>query len=80
MLTDTERKLLRILWSLYGNAWIKPDIDRICRLSVRPPDQVRAAVKGLIGKEYVELKPGFIRVIQSCERQKPAPPRWVSLD
>jgi len=80
MLSDNERKLLRILCSLYGQGWVTPDLERLCRLSGRSEQQVKAAVKRLIVERYVEIKPGSLRVVEGWERQPPPPPRWVPMD
>lgn len=56
MLEDTERKILRILWTLYKHDWVRPDIEKISRLSVRPANRVRSAIKALDLKDYIELE------------------------
>lgn len=70
---DTERKILRILWNLYQNNWSRPDLEHICRLSVRPRHQVRSCIKKLVETGYIEVQPGALRVIQSREQELP---RW----
>ncbi|PYI57005.1 hypothetical protein DLM86_00725 [Paenibacillus flagellatus] len=82
MLTDCERKVLRVLHSLYGQAWSVPDIKRICRFTLRREDQVRRAITGLIEARYVELRDGQIRVIHGSEliiaKAEPAKPSpWL---
>lgn len=67
MLSDTDRKVLRILFNIYRNNWSRPDLDQLCRLSGRPPQQVRAAVKTLIQERYVELDRQFVRVVRAWE-------------
>lgn len=69
MLTDTERKVLRILAKMYGHEWVRPNIAKISRLSLRTPDQVRAAVKGLVKHGYAEIAAGKMRVLYASEMQ-----------
>jgi predicted transcriptional regulator len=67
VLSDTERKLLRIVWKLYRSDWHKPDLTTLCRLSQRTPEKVKAAVSSLIAQGYIEAQDGRLRVVAAWE-------------
>lgn len=63
MLSDIERKVLRILYNLYQQNWIRPDLARVSQFSQRSEQRVRAAVKGLIAAGYIEIKENRMRIL-----------------
>lgn len=65
MLSDNERKILRIIWSLYQNEPFHPSIDQLRRMSQRSESQVRKAIRGLLDQGYITEK-GF-KVIYGWE-------------
>lgn len=80
-LDDTPRKILRILYHLYQQQWVVPDLARVSQFSLRSEDRVRDAIKGLRAAGYVEIAEGKMRIIRPGEPdpekpQKPiAPPK-----
>ncbi|MGE7225450.1 helix-turn-helix domain-containing protein [Paenibacillus glucanolyticus] len=70
MLSDTERKILRIFWNLHGHEWFRPGLQQLCRLSQRTPGQVKTAVRNLIEKGYIEFQGGRFRVVVAWEPEK----------
>ena len=63
MLEDTPRKILRVLYHLYQQNWVRPDIARVSQLSQRSEDRVREALKGLRDIGYIEVKDGKMRIL-----------------
>lgn len=83
MLPDLERKTLRVLASLYGSNWVRPDLLRVAKLSQRDERRVRSAVKVLVASGYIEIKDGQMRIIHAFDlahRQQPVtgPSPWVT--
>ncbi|RXZ84563.1 hypothetical protein EBB07_00670 [Paenibacillaceae bacterium] len=68
MLSDLERKLLRVVFNLNRNEWVRLDIPRIAHLSVRSQQQVRAALNSLWRQGYLEHNDGKSRVVYSREK------------
>jgi len=70
MLSDRERKLLRILWNLNQLEWVKIDFALICRLTGWTENEVNLQIDRLIEEKYVERDEGdhFIRVIEAWDR------------
>lgn len=71
MLTDTERKLLLMLWHLYHSNAAHIDIPKIARLSGRKPAQIRAALCALAEAGYAEWDSaaGVVRVFTGWEHR-----------
>ncbi|TNJ68251.1 hypothetical protein FE784_00900 [Paenibacillus hemerocallicola] len=63
MLEDTQRKILRVLYHLYQQQWVRPDIDRVSHFSQRSVDRVREAIKELRTAGYVEIAEGKMRIL-----------------
>lgn len=72
-LEDTPRKILRVLYHLYQQNWVVPDIARVSQLSLRSEDRVREAIKALRAAGYVEIGAGKMRIIRP-EEQEPEKP------
>jgi DNA-binding MarR family transcriptional regulator len=70
VLSDTERKLLRILWNQNGLEWFRPDLKQLCRMSQRNFGQVKAAVRGLIAQGYIEVRDDRLRVVAVWELKR----------
>jgi len=64
MLEDTQRKILRVLYHLYQQNWVRPDIARVSHFSQRSTDRVREAIKGLRAAGFVEIADGKMRIIR----------------
>jgi hypothetical protein len=62
-LEDTPRKILRILYHLHQQNWVRPDIVLVSRLSLRSEDRVREAIKSLRSQGYVEISEGKMRIL-----------------
>ena len=75
-LSDTERKLLRILFHCYGMMPARVDMRRLERLAQRTEKQIVAALRQLAEERYITLEDGIVRVVVPEERQL----RWVSMD
>lgn len=67
MLEDTQRKILRVLYHLYQQNWVVPDIARVSQFSQRSEDRVREAIKALRAAGYVEIGAGRMRIIRPGE-------------
>jgi SOS-response transcriptional repressor LexA len=66
-LEDTPRKVLNILYSLYRQNWVRPDIAHIARIAVRSEDRVRDAIKMLRAAGFVEIVNGKMRIVRAVE-------------
>jgi hypothetical protein len=76
-LEDTPRKILRVLYHLYQQNWVVPDIARVSLVSLRSEERVRNAIKGLKDTGYIEIKDGKMRIIrpEETEPEKPVAPQ-----
>jgi hypothetical protein len=76
-LEDTQRKILRVLYHLYQQNWVRPDISRVSQFSLRSEDRVREAIIALRAAGYVEFAKGKMRIIrpEETEPEKPAAPQ-----
>lgn len=79
MVDDTARKVLRVLYNSYREAWARIDYARLQYLSGRTRRQIERALQELEEHGYIERRDGLTRVIEGWERQ-PAPERhwWGS--
>jgi pheromone shutdown protein TraB len=78
MLEDTQRKILWVLYHLYQQQWVRPDIDRVSHFSQRSVERVREAIKALRAAGFVEIAEGKMRILipEEPELQKaPEPPK-----
>jgi hypothetical protein len=66
-LEDTPRKILRVLYHLYQQNWVVPDIARVSQFSQRAEDRVREAIVALRAAGYVEIAAGKMRIIRPGE-------------
>ncbi|RAV18850.1 hypothetical protein DQG23_24285 [Paenibacillus contaminans] len=80
MLPDTERKVITILFNLYGQTWAAPNLAQISRYAQRRQGHVKAAVKRLQDEGYIEVAEGKLRVIRLWEQQPKKVPRWQPID
>ncbi len=78
MLDDTDRKVLRVLWSIQRDSWAKVDEKRITRMAVRSPGQVRASLRRLLEEEYIQrhMESGMMRVIEPHDRRPLEPEKY----
>lgn len=76
MLDDTTRKVLRILYNSYREAWARVDLDRLQNLSGRTRQQVEGALQELAEKGYIERRDGRTRVIEGWERPTEPARHW----
>lgn len=67
-MTDTERKVLQILWSLSRGQGLRIDIRRLQRLSQRSQAQIQAALRQLAVEEYIQQDGITIKVLRLPER------------
>lgn len=80
-LTDTERKLLRILVNRYGTNQVMIDIDLLARLSGRTPECVQQALQSLDTKGCISYFVTRVEVLipwpeKVEDRPKIDPSRW----
>ncbi len=68
-MTDTERKLLRILWSLHRDQEAYINIARLQRLSGRSEGQLRVALQRLAAEEYIQYDGLVVKVLRMPEEQ-----------
>ncbi|MEF3309329.1 hypothetical protein PV433_10470 [Paenibacillus sp. GYB004] len=64
MLEDTPRKILRVLYHLYQQNWVRPDIARVSQFSQRSEKRVREAIKALRVAGFVEIAEGKLRILK----------------
>ncbi|MBP1992565.1 hypothetical protein [Paenibacillus eucommiae] len=64
MLSDVERKLLRITLNRYRNDWHTPDIQLLSQYSQRDNGTVRAGMRRLHEQGYLEADGGKIRAVR----------------
>ena len=78
MLTDFERKLLRILFNLYGMQPARPDLDRLSRLTGRRRIEIEIALRKLQDERRIgwDKRKGIIWVVDLGEHSSP---RYVEL-
>ncbi|PSK03734.1 hypothetical protein C7R92_27690 [Brevibacillus porteri] len=72
MLTDIERKVLRIIGNYYAMKPRPPSIDEICVKTGRDREGVMTVLETLTREEYIEWKrsePDKMEVIESWERK-----------
>jgi|GEM_PF-4696046 hypothetical protein len=64
-MTDTERKLLRILFNRHGHNNVRIYIPELCRLAQREVGQIRKALEQLRDERFIEWDEmmNFVRVI-----------------
>lgn len=65
MLDDADRKLLRVLFNLDQNQWVKPDFVKLRRLTGRTEVQLRVSMKQLVNEGIIEVRPGELRVLKA---------------
>lgn len=68
MLSDNARKLLRILWSTYGDKRVKVDMRLMIARSQRNEKQIRAALNELKDHDHIILEEGMVQVIEPWEQ------------
>ncbi|WP_442603819.1 hypothetical protein [Paenibacillus sp. KN14-4R] len=75
MLTDTDRKVLRVLFNRYGLAMTPLHLPVLCRLTQRTETQVIASIKRLGAESYITFDSvtRYARVIEPFERGEEAP-------
>jgi SOS-response transcriptional repressor LexA len=78
MLEDTQRKILRVLYHLYQQQWVRPDIARVSQFSLRSEERVREAIKALRAAGYVEIPEGKMRIIRPGEPEIERPQQPVA--
>ncbi len=74
ILTDTERKILRILFNRYRLDQTHADIDLLSRLSGRSPDRVQQALHGLAAKGHITYELPLVQVLLPWP-DSPDPPK-----
>jgi uncharacterized NAD(P)/FAD-binding protein YdhS len=77
-LEDTPRKILRVLYNLYQQNWVRPDIAWISQISLRSEERVREAIKALRATGFVEIAEGKMRILIPEEpdlHKPPEPPK-----
>ncbi|MFF0825981.1 hypothetical protein ACFYU8_05845 [Brevibacillus sp. NPDC003359] len=74
MLTDIERKVLRIIGNYYAMKPRPPSVDEICVKTGRSREDVMLVLEVLAREAYIEWRrtePDKMEVIESLERKGP---------